>query len=255
MSMPREVLRIGCSAARSWSGRPRDAARPAARPGSGGEVRTRRTTRRVAGSSWTSSASRPGRSAAKSRMCAAASAGYCASPCLTSVCQPEHQRCTGRVAVSTTVRSWSPSASTSSGRSSSTARSRLSLDSSSVPVPRPAAVATTSASLGPFVAAQRVPRSGPGQVRGPALGEGHEQRPEQVVMTGRPVPPPGVPHVLVLGVGSAPARLHRRRPGLVQARVEDDLHPPDRRGTAPGRVRRARPAPSEGRSPRAPAGR
>ena len=230
MSMPREVLRIGCSAARSWSGRPRDAARSAARPGSGGEVRTSRTTRRAGGQQLDELGQPAGTQRGEVEDVRGGVRGILRQPLLDqrlparapAVHRPGRGQHDGQVVVAQRLDQLRP----------------VLLDGAVQALAGQQQRAGPAAGRGghdvreprALVAAQRVPRAGPGQVRGPALGEGQEQRPEQVVMTGRPVPSPGVPHVRVLGVGSAPAGLHRRRPGLVQARVEDDLHPPDRRG-------------------------
>ena len=224
VSVPSEAFRTGSAVALPASGSPNAAARSAARSGSGGEFRTSRTTHDEAGIRSTSSASRPARSAANSTMCRAASAGYCASPCLTSVCQPEHQRCIGAVAVRTRVTRSRARASSSAARSSSWARSRSSLESSRVPTPpRRPFLEHVGERLPPAPASLE----GDGraeQVRGQPLGERPQQRPDQPVVPGWARRRLRVPDSRVVGVRPSPRVLERRRPRLVQPRVDDDLH-------------------------------
>ena len=224
VSLPRDALWTGTATALPASGSPSAAARSAARSGSGGEFRTRRTTRLDDGISSTSSASRPARNAANSTTCRAASAGYCASPCLTSVCQPEHQRWIGAVAVSTRV--------------TSLVAQHL-LEGGAVLLAHPVEVLArqhqradlVAAALGQHVGECLPPASAAlegdrraEQVRGQAVGERPQQRAEQPVVTRWARWRRRVPDGRVVGVRAPPRLLQRRGPRLVQPRVDDDLH-------------------------------
>ena len=182
--------------------------------GLGGGLRTSRTTRRPAGAG-SSSASRPGRRPAKSRRSCSASRGYCARPCLTRVCQPEHQRWTGRVTVRSSVTSSTPS--TSSGCPARTgAPDRSSLDIRSVSTPR---------SRRPDDVVERLPRSPPIDLAAPAATGSRSRRSVNAVSSGRTRPwwpggrapgarePDGGPPA---GVGGPPRALDRGGARLVE---------------------------------------
>ena len=162
---------------------------------------------------------------ANSRRCRAASAGYCARPCLTSVCQPEHQRWTGRVAVRTSVTSLLAQHLLEGSRGPARARGRG--PRSRAPACRPRCGgprrgrrrATAARAPRPWNATTRRARSGARpSVNAVSSGRNSRWCPAAARRRRR------VPDVRVVGVRTPPRLLQRRRPRLVQPRVDDDLH-------------------------------